>query len=559
MKELSTFIRTRHAQRRNRRTRVHPNRAGGLSYSRSLHEQVVQVLSTGTLGDTYYVSGQQLGQEAVQVLLRAREVSPEFLARALVWAREEGYMKTLPLLGLTVLSGGRGKTASLFRSVFDRVVLTPDDLRTFVALCRGGRIPGRNGLGGVALAATRDWLGKVSEYHAVKYGSAASRVVTLRDILRMSHPKAATPAHAERFAWLVRGKAGLGNELDLNPQIRSLEALKSAATEDAQLALIREGRLPYEVVVPSLKGTTTGIWSELLHQAPYLNLLWSLQTFARHGVFRNEDNVRYAVERLTNPRAVQRSKVLPFRFFSAWKAYAEGGDHRIADALRAAMELAFVNMPDLGSRVAIGTDTSGSMGRPISDKGTIRYIDIAGIFTGALLRQAVDRVIPIPFDTQVHLHHNLSPRDDVLITTSKIARYGGGGTAVGAPVQYLLDGNIQIDTFIGITDQESWAEGRGYWCREDFLTLWRRYRSEINPQAKAYLITIAPYRDAVVPAGEPNVRFIYGWSDKVLRYIALDVASGVSQVQAISAMPLTGLGSANGDSVDDAEDAQTTS
>lgn len=524
------------------RTASHLNPEGGTSYTRSLKERVVQVLTTGTLSDTFYASREQLATEAVDVLTQCRESNPRFLAKALVYARREGLMRTLPTLGLAVLAGGGGQTKRLFEQVFPLVINIPDDLRAFVGMCVDGKIAGRKGLGGIRREAVRAWIAEISEYHTVKYGSANSRGVTLRDILRMTHPRPTSDEISARFGWLCRGASALGDDPELNPSIRALEALKSATTEEAQIDLIRQGRLPFEVVVPSLTATTPRIWGELLRQAPYLNLLRNLNAFTRHEVFAQEDNVRYAVERLTDPRAIERSKALPFRFFSAWQAYCQNEvfDPRIADALRAALELSFTNMPSLGNRrVAIGTDVSGSMDHRISDKGSTRFIDIAGIFTGALLKRAEGRVIPLPFDGGVHTDHSLSSRDDIMVTAEKIGRYHGGSTAVGAPIQHLLNRQIEVDVFVGITDNEDWAYGDYYdFAEGNFLTLWRRYRKEINPQAKAYLVTIAPYADSVAPAGERNVRFIYGWNDQVLKYIAHDLEEGSGQIQAIESMDL---------------------
>lgn len=543
MQNATSLVRSVAASRRIARKAVHGNREGAPSFRRSLQEQAVQVLATGTLGDTFYASGGQLAAEALEVLTRARESHPEFLARACVWAREKGFMKTLPVLGLAVLSGGRGRTKELFGAAFGRVVRTPDDLRTFVTLCRSGVIPGRKGLGGVARSAVRDHLRGISEYHAVKYGSAASREITLRDILRMAHPSPGSVAVAERFAWLVHGVRGLGPDPALNPQIRALEALKTADAEAGQLTLIREGRLPYEVVVPSLKATTPAIWSELLRQAPYMNLLRNLVAFTRHGVFQDEANVRYAVAKLASPEAVERSKVLPFRFFDAWRAYAQrdDADGRIADALRDALELSFRNVPGLGARrVAIGTDVSGSMSwGTVGKSGVTRYIDIAGILTGALMRRCEERAIPLPFDTEVHPDCGVSPKDDILRTAERIASYGGGGTAIGSPIEHLLRRKTAVDVFVGVTDSEDWAYGSGWHkCSGSFLDLWRRYRAEVAPDAKAYLVTIAPYRDAVAPAGTEGVRFIYGWSEHVLRFIAQDLEGGESQVREIERLAL---------------------
>ncbi|HEY9585227.1 MAG TPA: TROVE domain-containing protein, partial [Candidatus Paceibacterota bacterium] len=387
---------------------------------------------------------------------------------------------------------------------------------------------------------------EMSEYQALKYGSAVSKGVTLRDIIRMSHPTPGDPKTSELFGWLVRGKGGLGSDTGLNPQLRTLEALKRATTDDGRVSLIREGRLPYEVVVPSLGTTSTVIWSELLRQAPYLNLLRMLATFTRQKVFENEANVRTACEKLTNPAAVEHSKVLPFRFYNAWKAYkgTEGHSMAIADALRAACEISFRNMPSFGNRtVVIAPDVSGSMTKEVSDKGTTRCIDIAGLFTGALLKRCLDRALVLPFDTNVRANHTLSKRDDILVTADKVASYSGGGTAVGAPVQYLLDRKIVADVVIGITDNEDWAYGRdGNYASNSFYSLWLRYKSEVNPNAIAYLVTMAPYRDAVAPSGAKGVHFIYGWSDRVLQYIGNTLEGGENQIQAVEQIALDPVG-----------------
>jgi 60 kDa SS-A/Ro ribonucleoprotein len=481
------------------------NHAGASTFERSVREQVVQVLTTSTLSNTYYVSSDKLREETLEVLTKARHECPAFLARALVWARNHGMIRRVPILGLVVLSAGGGATKRLFQQVFPLVILTPDDLREFIRECIIGKIPGRKGLGGTTVPAVQAWLAGISEYHALKYGSAVSKGVTLRDAIRMTHPKPQSAEIAETFAWLVRGKKALGENQDLLPQIRMFECLKQATTEEEQVRLVRDGKLPFEVVVPVLK-PTTAIWSEVLLHAPYMNLLRNLVTFTRHGVFKEESHVAHAVKKLTDPQAVRHSKVLPFRFFNAWVEYSkvDGFEPRIAEAIRSACEISFSNMSSFGDRtVCVAPDVSGSMSSLVSDKGTARCIDIAGIFAGALMKRIEDRGIVLPFESRVVTHAGLSFRDDILVTSKKLASIHGGGTALGAPVQHLLDRKISVDVFIGITDNEDWNYGEGgQHVRGSFLSLWRSYKKEVNPNAKAFLITIAPYRDAVAPSGE---------------------------------------------------------
>jgi 60 kDa SS-A/Ro ribonucleoprotein len=531
------------------------NHAGGVTYERTLREQVLQVLSTSTLGDTFYVSREEIRKETLEVIIQARHECPAFLARALVWARSEGMMRKVPILGLVALSAGGAATKALFEQVFPHVIKTPDDLREFIRESIEGKIAGRKGLGGMTVPLVQAWLASMSEYHALKYGSVVSKGVTIRDAIRMSHPKPVSAESTEIFAWLVRGKKGLGENQNLLPQIRSYESLKVAATEEEQVRLIRDGRLPFEVVLPAIK-PTKAIWSELLMHAPYTNLLRNLVTFTRHGVFQEERYVEHAVKKLTDPQAVRHSYVLPFQFFNAWKEYSKvvGFEPRIADAVRQACEISFVNIPSFGDlAVCVAPDVSGSMSSvPVSDKGTAHCIDIAGIYAGALMKRIEGRGLVLPFEQRVITDTSLSFRDDILVTAEKLASIGGGGTAVGAPIQYLLDRKISVDVFIGITDNEDWCHGKndGYSIRGSFLSMWRSYRKEVNPNAQAFLITIAPYREAVAPRGEKGVRFIYGWSDQVLKYIALSLKQGETQVQAIEKMSLKDLGTAPSESMD---------
>jgi 60 kDa SS-A/Ro ribonucleoprotein len=119
MQNISSFINSIKPARRNLR-QTHPNREGAPSFYRNLKEQVVQILTTGTLSNTFYASADKLGKEAMQVLLTARHECAEFLAKALIYARNEGLLKTMPVLGLAMLSGEH-KSKQYFQAAFPKV------------------------------------------------------------------------------------------------------------------------------------------------------------------------------------------------------------------------------------------------------------------------------------------------------------------------------------------------------------------------------------------------------------------------------------------------------
>lgn len=503
------------------------NLAGAPSFDRTLEEDTLAVLLTNTLSNTFYVSDKDLAKQTVEVLTKMAKKDPEFLAKALVYARRNGLMKLAPVVGLAVLSANESGKKVNFRKVFHHVVKTPDDLREFVSLCRTKAV--RQGLGGEARDAVKRWLQHMSEYHAVKYGSANSEGITLRDIIRMAHPRPVNDAQRELFGWLVKGWDDVGPKPSpTSPQVWALETLKRATSDKEVIRLVQDYKLPWEVVVPSVKKMTPEIWKALLKDMPYMALLRQLNTMERNGLFADKDVAKAVAAKLSDQTNVKYSKQLPFRFFNAYNAFK--GIQVVRDAIVDALELSFENTEKLDGRVCIANDISGSMSGQVSDKGETRYRDVAGLLSAALFKKC-DDVILLQFNTSANTL-DASRRDSVMSLAKKIGD-GDGGTNVGAPIAYLSQHRDKVDVFIGVTDSESWA-GNG------FLTEWEAYK-KISPKAKAFVINIAPYRDFVAPAGYPDVHYISGWSDAVLKYISLTLNGGIGQVEDVKRLDLSSL------------------
>ncbi|MNN94452.1 hypothetical protein D3C81_2130750 [compost metagenome] len=73
-----------------------------------------------------------------------------------------------------------------------------------------------------------------------------------------------------------------------------------------------------------------------------------------------------------------------------------------------------------------------------------------------------------------------------------------------------------------------------------FYEALQKYRAKINPHVKAYIIDIAPYRNAMVPQQALNTFYIYGWSDTVLSYIAQTAKGYASMVEKVETIDLEG-------------------
>ncbi|NDJ84516.1 MAG: TROVE domain-containing protein [Chloroflexi bacterium] len=492
------------------------NAAGFPAFERPIEERYLQVLLTNSLTGTFYARSTQLVSQSLALHAEMAATAPGFMARALVYARTEGLMRLQPILGLAYLAKADHQ---LFSAVFDRVIRTPGDLADFVEIVRDSAVPGR--MGRAVKRAINAWLNNLSEYHAIKY-SRGGQGYSLADILRLTHPVPVNERQDAIFMWLVdRERWAAHDEAPLTPQIAAFEALKRlptpVAATDAR-SLIEVGRLPYEVVTGVVKPDCE-LWGYLLRQMPYLALLRHLNTLQRAGVFNDASQGEYVVGRLSDAEAIRKAMVLPFQLYAAYVAFEpESPDEKqIQMALVDALEMAFVNMPALGKRVCIAPDVSGSMSGRLSHQGATRYIDVAAIFAAALVKSNPN-ALALPFDTGI-LPLSVSSRDSMVTIANQVAGKLGGGTAISAPISHLLDNRIQVDTFIGITDNVEWATDQS--GRTGFLAVWNAYRQEIAPAATAFLLTIAPYPQAVAPPSRSDVHFIYGWSDAVLKYMAL--------------------------------------
>src|SRR5687767_10490393 len=80
------------------------NPEGFPSFTRSLEEGYLQVLLTNTLGGTYYATEEKLLDESLKLHAEMALSDPAFMARAIVYARNEGLMRMQPIVGLAYLA-----------------------------------------------------------------------------------------------------------------------------------------------------------------------------------------------------------------------------------------------------------------------------------------------------------------------------------------------------------------------------------------------------------------------------------------------------------------------
>lgn len=293
-----------------------------------------------------------------------------------------------------------------------------------------------------------------------------------RDLLRLSHPKTASPDHRALFDFACdREATGV-------PEVVEGFGLAQASPSATRTAkLVREYGLPREAIqTDHLKSPE--VWEALLGDGmPVGAMLRNLANMTRVGLLKPMSEAEGKIaSALTNEKALAKARVHPVAVLSAAVVYAQGhsalgrGEDwipsaAIVDALNEAFYLSFGGVTSANKRTLIGLDVSGSMSSGLGGVAGLTCRD--GAAAMALITAATEpqthtmafagppgggwrnetHVLPLPLSGRERL-------DDVIRNMSGIPF---GRTDCALPMLYAMQEGIEADTFVIYTDNETWA------------------------------------------------------------------------------------------------------
>ena len=486
------------------------NAEGAPAWTMRDADRLVQLSMTGTLGNAFYATAQEVTADAVRLLERAE---PRALADAIVRGRNEGFIRAFPLLGLVYLSR---KDPARFREAFPKVVLTGGDLGDFLDLAHRVR-----GLGRSLKAAVSAWLAdKATPYYAQKYRTQ------LADAIRLSRFRGEDPL----YAWILASREGargvtperVAAAEEAHPALAArrdfIRAVESGDEETA-LRLLRADALDLDSLSNWYDRFTPAMWRAAARRMPAMRFLKSMGKLIRENALEMEVvQEKISVERL------RAAKVFPFRLYAAWAALgtpAEGMTAQAKAHLASTLD-AYARAFDWGvfnrGSWVIAPDVSGSMSCRIGGSANLRYTEVSGMFTG-FFSVGLEHVTVLPFDTEVK-PYALDREASVMDHVRTMGELCYGGTYLEKPLEEMLRRDIRVDNALFITDSEEWGKG--------WLGLWRQYRHR-NPHARAFLLRLDPYRTQPFPpdtAESLDIHQIFGWSDAVVDYMRLVLEKG---------------------------------
>lgn len=467
------------------------NNAGGFSWSVDDHTRLMRFLILGASSSTYYVSQRQLVKENLEVVEKMLK---------------EGHGRDVVTTILDVSKAGRAASndPALFAlarcaaaddidvrryalAVIPQIARTGTHLLHFVMYLKQFRKWSR-GLRTAIASWFNDMPEKKLAYQLVKYQSRDG--YAMRDVLRLSHPKAQTETYNHIYHWVTKGWESVGNEVHPDEGLQliwAFERAKRIESDKEMAVLIRQYKLPREAV-PTQFLTSVKVWEALLDDIPMEAMLRNLATMTRIELIKPlGTETKIIASRLRDAEAIKKSRLHPLKILSALVTYESGKSVKgsntwtpvgaIVSALNDAFYLSFGNVMPTGKRILLAIDTSASMHRSEVNGIQGMSLHVACGAMAMVIAKTEPQYHVIGVDTHVQ-ELPISPAqclDDVVRILRQI---GGGGTDLSLPMAYALQKKIVVDAFVILSDSETWA-GRGHPSQ-----LLNTYRKQVNSEAR---------------------------------------------------------------------------
>lgn len=479
------------------------NHEGEVAFKLSPELELYSTVVTSILSDKFY-EGTQDTLTRIKTLMS--KVTPEFVAKLAVYAREKMYLRSLPLvLSVELAKIHQGDT--LVSRMVNRVIQRADEiteLLAYYALANGRTDIKKLGkLSKQIQKGLASSFNRFNEYNFAKYDREGA--VKLRDALFIVHPKAKDDAQQKLFDKIVK------------------ETLETPYTWEVELSKGGDKKTTWESLIDSGK-------------LGYMALLRNLRNILEAGV--STKHLEVVTGRISDKEEVSNSKQFPFRFLSAYreiKEVASGKASTILDSLETAMVMSASNIKgfDSNTSVTIACDVSGSMQTNVSEKSKVQYYDI-GLCLGMLLHNRCKDVEIGMFGEDWKVI--ALPKNNILSNVDELHRREG-------EVGYATNGYKVIDDLIRrrevkdkimiFTDCVLWNSS---YSNEHIQSSWKAYK-KIAPNAKLYLFDLSGYGTTPLSTHSGGVYLISGWSEKVFSMLEA-YENGSSAIEEINSIVL---------------------
>jgi 60 kDa SS-A/Ro ribonucleoprotein len=528
------------------------NYEGDLAFKLTPELEFYSKVCTTSLVRTFYVPDTNDQLNSLKSLIR--KLDPEFVAKVVVYAREQMYLRTIPMVLTVELAKFHSKLKKdknishrddLVRRLAGRVIQRADEITEMLAyyaranksnwevLEESGLTKKVGKLSKQLQYGIADAFEKFDEYQFAKY-NRTDREFTLTDALFVVHPPRKTKEKRELYQKIIDG------------------TLATPYTWETVITNAGKTGRPMKEA-----------WEELIDskRLPYMATLRNLRNMLKYEV--STAHIEKVCNYLRNPVAVKKSRQLPFRYLSAYRIlvgqparrYGWGrgqwedrepvvnykNDHvrMIAEALEDAVLASVENIPVYAHEtVLLATDVSSSMQKPLkiigesedqrkrrlkSPEGSIiEQYDIGAVLAMMLASKCEKAVVGMFGDEWKPINF---PTRNILANANEIHKREGevGYSTNGYRVLEWAIRNqekVRFDRIFIFTDCQLWDSTGRYQGGGRYNKLWKQYK-QIHPEAKMGIFNLDPAGGDAVPvdAAAGDAYLISGWSDKIFEVL----------------------------------------
>jgi len=469
------------------------NNAGGFVFKLDEWKQLDRFLILGSEGGTFYVSEKKLTAEnANKVLLLLQKDGLKVVAKTVEMLTSGRAPKPDTAIFVLALAAAKGDDATRKAAL----AAVPSALKTGTQLLKFvDTVNGLRGWGRGLKKAIQLWFkerkAETLALQLVKYKQREGW--SMKDVLRLAKPVPADDVQGKLFGWTAKKDNAAWAKAPVAPGDKALDFVWAAeqasglrlVAENADTAeakailaeanqasvkklvdLIVTYRLPREAL-PTEALNRAEVWEALLQEMPMTAMIRNLGTMSKIGLLKPlSDAEKLVAGRLTDAARLRGAKVHPIQVLSALRTYSSGRGVRsaatwtvsskIVESLDEAFELSFGAVEPAGTRHLLGLDVSSSM----------TWGEIAGVPglspSAATAALAVVAARTEPWTAIMGFADSfrdlgITARDRVDVAAKKVAGLSFGGTDASLPMIWALENKIQVDTFVVLTDNETWA------------------------------------------------------------------------------------------------------
>lgn len=474
------------------------NHMGGVAFKQSAKSELAHAVLTSFIEDSYYEKATDRLGRIKELVAKIAPKDPVFVAKLAIFTRDQMNMRS----GFHVLVGELAKHHkgdSLVSDLMNVGTKRVDDLVEIVSYV-GKPVPNQVKKG-IAKA-----LSKFDEYQLAKY-KAEGKAWSLRDVVRIAHPKATTAEQNETFKKLIAG-----------------ELKQTGKTHEARLS---SGEKKEVVFKDMLKNKKLG----------YMATLRNLRNIEQTG---DKETIDMAIKFITNKKAIENSRQLPFRFLSAYEALQGAGASKkrtisfemdsdattLMQAVDKAITLSCQNIPELSGQTMILSDNSGSMGGDhgggslTSAHSQRTTANIANLFATMYWMRANNTYVGLFGDRliQPKLDRNKTLIENYQIIGKEAGRCGGSTeTGIFEAFETMIREKTKPARIFIFSDCQVGTGCRWYDTGRrraaDFNNIFQEFH-KMSPDTMIYTIDLKGYGNMMFAPGSKIVQ-LAGWSDKI--------------------------------------------